>query len=64
MIQSGEQDTVVPLESAKQGIPWARSYYDRLGVADRFEFDIHPGGHVFENEAIFRFFDKYLKLAK
>lgn len=61
MIQSGETDTVVPLEDTRQAIPKARAYYRQLGVDDRFEFNIHPGGHVFENDAIFRFFDKHLQ---
>jgi dienelactone hydrolase len=61
MIQAGEQDTVVPLEAARNGVSLARRYYDKLGIADRFAFKTHPGGHVFENEAIFQFFDKYLR---
>ena len=61
LIQAGEQDTVAPLEAAKQGVPRVRAYYERLGVADRFEFNVHAGGHVYENAAIFRFFDQYLK---
>jgi dienelactone hydrolase len=61
MIQSGEQDTVAPLEGARRGFPAARRYYEKLKIADRIELNVHPGGHVFENEAIFRFFDKHLR---
>ena len=61
MIQSGEADTVVPTEGARKGVPVVRAYYEKLGVEDRFEFNVHTGGHVFENEAIFRFFDAHLR---
>jgi dienelactone hydrolase len=61
MIQSGEKDTVVPLDEVRPAIPKARAYYKKLGVEDRFEFNVHPGGHVFENDAIFGFFDKHLR---
>lgn len=60
MIQSGENDTVAPLDAARRAIPMARAYYEKIGAEDRFEFNVHPGGHVFENDAIFRFFDKHL----
>ena len=53
--------TVVPLEGARRAVPKARAYYEKLGIADRFEFDVHSGGHVFENEAILAFFDKHLR---
>jgi hypothetical protein len=61
MIQSGEADAVVPVEGARRGAPIVRAYYEKLGVEDRFELDVHPDGHVFENEAIFRFFDTHLR---
>jgi dienelactone hydrolase len=61
MIQSGKADGVVPYEGAKRTVPKIRAYYEKLGIADRFEFNVHDGGHVFENEAIFRFFDKHLR---
>ena len=61
MIQSGEEDTVVPLEGARRGLPFVRQYYEKLGVEDRIVLNVHGGGHVFENEAIFAFFDKHLR---
>jgi len=61
MIQSGKADGVVPYKGAKRAVPKIRAYYEKLGIADRFEFSVHEGGHVFENEAIFRFFDKHLR---
>ena len=61
MIQSGSDDTVVPIDEVRRGIPQARGYYEKLGVSDRFEFNVHGGGHVFDNGAIFRFFDVHLR---
>ncbi len=61
MIQSGEQDSVVPLEGARRGAPIVRAFYEKLGIDDRFELNVHPEGHVFNNEAIFRCFDEHLK---
>lgn len=61
MIQSGSEDTVAPLEAARRGVPRVQALYNKLGIGDKFEFNIHSGGHVFENEAIFRFFDAHLK---
>jgi len=61
MIQSGETDTVVPLEGVRKAFPAARAYYEKLGVGGRIELNVHPEGHVFENEAIFRFFDQHLR---
>jgi len=38
----------------------AAVYYDKLGIDELFEYSEHPGGHVFENESIFQFFEKHL----
>ena len=61
MIQSGEQDTVVPLAGTRLAVPFVREYYKKLGLEDRIELNVHDAGHVFENEAIFAFFDKHLR---
>ena len=61
MIQTGAADTVVELSSVKRGIPQARGYYERLGISDRLEFNVHAEGHVFENDALFRFFNSHLR---
>lgn len=61
MVQVGEADTVNPLDQAKNAIPYAEACYKKLGISDRFEFNVHPDGHVFENGAIFRFFGAHLR---
>ncbi|NWG12394.1 MAG: hypothetical protein HXY20_02530 [Acidobacteria bacterium] len=60
-IQSGEEDTVIPLEGAQRAFPAARAYCEKLGIARRIELNVHPQGHVFKNEAVFRFFDRHLR---
>ena len=40
MIQSGQADTVVPTEGARQAVPYVRAYYEKLGIEDRFECGI------------------------
>jgi len=61
MIQMGEKDTLFDLEGARREAKKAASFYKKLGIEDSFEFSVHPGGHVFEIESIFRFLDKHLK---
>ena len=38
----------------------ASEYYRKLGVADRFQFNLHPAGHEFDTPAILAFFDRHL----
>ncbi|KPL09390.1 MAG: hypothetical protein AMS26_22925 [Bacteroides sp. SM23_62] len=60
MIQMGAEDTLFDLEGVRREAKKAAAYYDKLGIGDLFEYSEHPGGHVFENESIFRFFEKHL----
>ena len=61
MIQLGETDSLFNLEEAHREAARASLFYEKLGISDRFEFNIHPAGHEFDIPSIFRFFDKYLK---
>jgi predicted esterase len=61
MVQLGEKDGLFDMDGARNEAKRAAQFYERLGVGDRFIFNTHPDGHEFENESIFRFFDKYLK---
>jgi hypothetical protein len=61
MIQLGEKDVLFNLEEAHREASRASQFYEKLGISDRFEFNIHPAGHEFDIPGIFRFFDKYLK---
>jgi dienelactone hydrolase len=60
MIQMGREDTLFDLEGVRREVRKAAAYYEKLGVGELFEYSEHPGGHVFENESIFQFFDKHL----
>ncbi len=61
MIQLGEADILFNMEEAKKESERALQFYEKLGIRDRYEFNVHPAGHEFDIPAIFRFFDKYLK---
>jgi dienelactone hydrolase len=61
MIQLGENDSLFNLEEAHRESERASLFYEKLGISDRYEFNIHPAGHEFDIPSIFRFFDKYLK---
>lgn len=58
---AGESDILFNLDEAKKESARASQFYEKLGIGDRYEFNIHPAGHEFEIASIFRFFDKYLK---
>jgi dienelactone hydrolase len=60
MIQMGVEDTLFDMDAARKEADKASVYYKKLGAGDLFEYSEHPGGHVFENESIFNFFEKHL----
>ena len=60
MIQNGREDPVIPIEGARRAAPMAASYYQKLGIEDRFTYFEHPGGHEFHNESILDFFGRHL----
>jgi dienelactone hydrolase len=64
LVQLGNNDTLFDLEGAKTEAKRAASFYNKLDIPERFIFDVHAGGHEYENERIFRFFDNYLKQNK
>ncbi len=61
MIQSGDTDTVVPMEDVLPGIPQVEAFYDKLGLSNRFVFDRHSGAHVFVTANVLDFFDRHLR---
>ena len=60
MVQLGEKDGLFNMDGARKEAERSAEFYKKLGISDRFEFNVHKGAHEFENEAIFRFFGKYL----
>lgn len=61
LVQIGEQDGELNnLDGARAEAERAAVFYRKLGLADRFQFQTHPGGHEFDVEAILGFFDRHL----
>jgi dienelactone hydrolase len=61
LVQIGEQDAALnDMAGARAEAERAARYYRQLGIADRFQFNAHPGGHEFDTEAILGFFAKHL----
>ena len=64
LVQLGEKDGAInPLDGARREAVRAASYYERLGLAERFQFQVHRGGHEYDTAAILDFFDRHLVLA-
>ena len=62
LVQLGEQDGALnPLPGARTEAERAAAYYRQLGVGDRFQFQVHAGGHEFDTPAILDFFDRHLR---
>jgi dienelactone hydrolase len=61
LVQIGAQDGALNnLEGARVEAERAAAFYRQLGLADRFQFQVHPGGHEFDPAAILDFFDRHL----
>lgn len=61
LVQLGENDTLFDLDGAKTEAGRAAAFYEKLGISEKFVFHVHDGGHEYENERIFKFFNEYLK---
>jgi hypothetical protein len=61
LVQIGEQDGAInDLAGARVEAERAANFYRQLGIADRFQFHVHPGGHEYDPAAILDFFDRHL----
>jgi dienelactone hydrolase len=60
LIQMGEADPVVAIGGAREESIRAAAFYEKLGQAGRYRFQVHAGGHVFETKSILDFFDREL----
>jgi dienelactone hydrolase len=61
LVEIGEKDsTLNPMTGARAEAERAASFYKKLGIADRFQFSAHPGGHEFDTKTILDFFDRHL----
>ena len=60
LIESGTQDQLFPIAGARKMAPEVTALYQRLGIADRIEFDAFVGRHDFDGETAMAFIDKHL----
>ncbi len=61
MVQLGATDGLFNMDEAKKESVKAAEFYQKLGISERYEFNVHPAGHEFDIPSVFRFLDKYLK---
>jgi len=62
LIQSGEQDPIFPIASAKEAFSYIEKAYATAGASDKLVMDIHNGKHEFRGEAPLKFVQKYFPL--
>ena len=60
LLQLGRTDTVISLKEAEPEVRRAAEYYEKLGLAGRFSFHVHEGGHVYETATVLDFLDRHL----
>lgn len=61
LVEIGEQDGALnPMAGARVEAERAAAFYRQLGVADRFRFSAHAGGHELDTKTILDFFDSHL----
>lgn len=60
LVQMGENDPVVPIAGGRIESERAEHYHRKLGLAHRYEFQVHDGGHVYDTPAILNFFARTL----
>lgn len=59
-IQAGSKDGVDHRDGGKPLAPVSASYYEKLGLAERFQHVIFEGGHEFHDETAWEFVKKHL----
>jgi hypothetical protein len=61
LIQTGKQDRIAHWPQVVEEFEASREHYEKLGIADRIEMDLHDGGHVPRIESGIRFLSRWLK---
>ena len=61
LVEHGKQDRIGWWEYVRDEFLRARTFYERLGIADRAEIAIHDGGHIAEGSEALPFLDRWLK---
>ena len=60
MSQTGKADGIAWWPWVVEEFEAAREHYERLGIAERIELDLHEGGHEIRVETGIRFLDRWL----
>jgi hypothetical protein len=61
LIQTGKQDRIAHWPQVVEEFEASREHYEKLGLAERIEMDLHEGGHVPRVESGIRFLSRWLK---
>ena len=61
LIQTGKQDRIAHWPQVVEEFEASREHYEKLGIAERIEMDLHEGGHVPRIESGIRFLSRWLK---
>ena len=61
LIQHGKQDRIAHWPQVIEEFEIAGKHYEKLGISDRIEMDLHGGAHEAIIESGIRFMDKWLK---
>ena len=60
MIHHGKKDRIGHWADLAEEFRRARAHYEKLGIADRMEMDMHEGGHEARIESGLRFMRQWL----
>ena len=60
-IQTGKADAIAWAPMVAEEFERAKAHYDRLGIGDRIELDLHEAGHEISYDAGLRFLNKWLR---
>lgn len=61
MVHHGKKDRIAHWPDLVKEFEQARTHYEKLGIADRIELDLHEGGHEARIESGIRFLNRWLK---
>lgn len=60
-VQLGEKDELFDMVGARIEAQRAAFIYEKLGIGDKFIFNVHQGGHEYDTKNILDFFDRWLR---
>ena len=61
LVQTGKRDGIAHWEGVAEEFRKARTHYERLGIAERCEMDLHEGGHEARVGSGVRFLTRWLR---